>query len=67
MLEFVQFYIVIGFLINLISGLWIFYRGKDDGYFLVPEPMIFFLTIFSWPKTLWDMIANTGKDDDNGN
>jgi len=68
MLEFITYYIVIGFVLNLALALFYFYRGTDEGYMVLPHPTIFFLTIFSWPKTLWDIITGfTRKDGSNDN
>jgi hypothetical protein len=63
MTDFILFYIGIGFVLNLAFALFYFYRGSDEGYTVLPHPTIFFLTIFSWPKTLWDLIAQiTSKE-----
>lgn len=65
-MEYIYFYVAIGFVLNLALSLLNFYRASGDGYVMLPHPMIFFLTIFSWPKTLWDLIASFGKDEENG-
>jgi hypothetical protein len=65
MLDFIIFYIGVGFVLNTALALFNFYRNVDSGYIVVPHPFVWFLTIFSWPKTLWDVIANlTNKDED---
>lgn len=65
-MDFVYFYLAIGLLLNVVLSLINFYRASEAGYVILPHPMIFFLTIFSWPKTLWDLIASYGKDVDDG-
>lgn len=65
-MDFVYFYLAIGLLLNVGLSLTNFYRASDRGYVVLPHPMIFFLTIFSWPKTLWDLIASFGKDEEDG-
>lgn len=63
MVDFILYYVGIGFVFNLALALFYFYRGTDEGYMVLPHPTIFFLTIFSWPKTLWDIISNlTSKE-----
>jgi hypothetical protein len=63
-MDYYLYYLVIGFHLNVILSLLNFHRGIGEGYIVLPHPMIFFLTIFTWPKTLWDVIANFGKDDE---
>lgn len=65
MIEIVLYYIGIGFLMNLVPALFVFYKGQEKGYVMIPHPMIFFMTIFSWPLTLWNYIERfTGKKKD---
>lgn len=61
MLDFILFYIAVGFVINLAQSLFLFYKGGEDGYIILPHPMIFFLTIFSWPITLWELVKTFGR------
>lgn len=67
MLDIIVYYLFIGLIFNVALALHSFYRANDEGYVIVPHAMIFFLTIFSWPYTLWGMIASFGKESDNGN
>lgn len=64
MLDFVIFYVFVGFVLNTGLSLYNLYRGQTQGYVLLPEPFIYFLTIFSWPKTLWDLIASFNRKDE---
>lgn len=66
MLDFYIYYILIGFHLNLIVSLFIFYRADmEGGYVALPHPVIFFITIFTWPYTLFGLISNLfSKDED---
>lgn len=64
MLDFILFYIIVGFVYNTSLALFNFYRNMKEGYIVIPHPFVYFLTIFSWPKTLWDMIASLSKEHD---
>lgn len=64
MLDFILFYIIVGFVLNTSLALFNFYRNMGEGYIVIPHPFVYFLTIFSWPQTLWDVIAGFGKKDD---
>lgn len=64
MVDFILFYCFVGFVLNTALTLRAFYGGADKGYVILPEPFIYFITMFSWPKTLWDIIASFGKDEE---
>jgi xanthine/uracil permease len=63
-LDFAKFYIGVGFVLNTALSLINFYRASKEGYIVLPHPMIYFLTIFSWPKTLYDLVVSFGKDNE---
>ncbi len=63
-MDFVYFYVAIGFVLNTAIALWNYYAGRARGYIVIMDPFLYFLTIFSWPKTLFDLIAQFGKKDD---
>jgi hypothetical protein len=50
--------------LNTALSLINFYRASKEGYIVLPHPMIYFLTIFSWPKTLYDLVVSFGKDNE---
>jgi len=64
-MEIVLYYLGIGFLMNLVPALLLFYKGMGRGYVMLPHPMIFFLTVFSWPMTLWMYIERFTKGNKN--
>ena len=64
-MDYFLYYVFIGFVLNTGLALFNFYSGQSRGYIIIPHPFIYFLTIFAWPKVLWDLIAQlTSKDDD---
>lgn len=64
MIDFILFYIAIGLFFNVGVALYTYYSNVGKGYIVVPHPFIWFLTIFSWPKSLWDLIDGLGKKEE---
>lgn len=62
MLDFIIFYSLVGFFLNTGIVLFNLYFPEEKGYVRLPEPFIWFVTIFSWPYTLYQMICSFGKE-----
>lgn len=63
-MDYILYYVFIGFILNTGLALWNFYNASEEGYIILPHPFVYFLTIFAWPKTLWDLVASFNSRDD---
>lgn len=64
MIEYIIYYVAIGFVLNTFLALMVFYKNEKEGYVAIPHMPIYFLTIFSWPITLWHLIGDFNQKDD---
>lgn len=62
-MDWILYYVVVGFVLNTGLALWNFYVASEGGYVILPHPFIYFLTMFAWPKTLWDIIVQRNDND----